>query len=148
MALKFKFKTRDEIPADQAALYVERDGGWVLDAEGVVEKSKLDEFRSSNVTLMKERDELKQRFDGIDPEEVKKLAAEKQRLELLAQGHKPEEVERIVQSRLKTAKSEWEKQLSAVSTERDSLKARLSTIHMTSNEVAPSVPWTPRAIER
>src|SRR2546421_12811223 len=114
MALKFKFTTKDEIPAEQAALYVERDGAWVLDAEGVVEKSKLDEFRSSNVALMKERDELKQRFDGIDPEEVKKLAAEKQRLELLAQGHKPEEVERIVQGRLKGAKTEWEKQLSAI----------------------------------
>src|SRR5260221_14106632 len=58
MALKFKFKTKDEVPADQAALYVERDGAWVLDAEGVVEKAKLDEFRSSNVALMKERDEL------------------------------------------------------------------------------------------
>ena len=46
MALKFKFKTKDEIPAELQSLYVERDGAWMLDAEGVVEKSKLDEFRT------------------------------------------------------------------------------------------------------
>ena len=45
MALKFKFKTREEIPAELQSFYVERDGAWTLDADGVVEKSKLDEFR-------------------------------------------------------------------------------------------------------
>ncbi len=80
MGLKFKFKSREEIPSEHAALYVERDGAFVLDAEGVVEKAKLDEFRATNVSLLKERDELKQRFEGINPDEVRKLAAEKQRL--------------------------------------------------------------------
>ena len=42
------------------------------------DKSKLDEFRNNNVTLLKERDELK-RFEGIDPDDVRKLADEKQR---------------------------------------------------------------------
>ena len=36
MALKFKFKTREEIPAEQVSLYTERDGAWVLDVEGAV----------------------------------------------------------------------------------------------------------------
>ena len=81
MSLKFKYTKREEIPAEQVALYVERDGAFILDADGVVEKSKLEEFRASNVTLLKERDELKQRFEGIDPEAVRKLAAEKARLE-------------------------------------------------------------------
>ena len=61
MALKFKFKTKDEIPADHLPLYAERDGGWMLDVEGAVDKSKLDEFRHTNVSLLKERDELKKR---------------------------------------------------------------------------------------
>ena len=34
MALKFKFKTREEIPAEQVSLYTERDGAWLLDVEG------------------------------------------------------------------------------------------------------------------
>ena len=37
MALKFKFKSKDEIPAEHVSLDVERDGAFVLDAEGAVE---------------------------------------------------------------------------------------------------------------
>ena len=51
MALKFKFKTKDEIPAEHLPLYAERDGAWLLDVDGAVDKSKLDEFRTSNVSL-------------------------------------------------------------------------------------------------
>ena len=43
---------------------------WVLDVAGAVEKTKLDEFRTTNVSLLKERDELKKRFEGIDPDAV------------------------------------------------------------------------------
>ena len=40
-----------------------------MDVDGAVEKAKLEEFRATNVALMKkERDELKQSFEGIDPE--------------------------------------------------------------------------------
>ena len=79
--MALKFKTKDEIPAEHLSLYAERDGGWVLDVDGAADKSKLDEFRTTNVSLLKERDELKKRFEGIDPEEVRKLADEKHRLE-------------------------------------------------------------------
>jgi hypothetical protein len=81
MALKFKLKSKDEVPAELVNLCVERDGAWHLDVEGAVDKAKLEEFRATNVALMKERDELKQRFEGIDPEEVRKLADEKRKLE-------------------------------------------------------------------
>ena len=130
MALKFRFKSKDEVPAEQQALYVERDGAWTLDVEGAVDKSKLDEFRANNITLSNQLAEQKKRFEGIDPDEVRKLAEEKQRLELLAQGHKPEEVEKIVENRLKTAKTEWDKQFGAVTSERDSLNARLTAIQI------------------
>ncbi len=53
MALKIKFQSKDEIPAELLGLYAERDGAWVLDVEGVVEKAKLDEFRNTNVVLLK-----------------------------------------------------------------------------------------------
>src|SRR5207244_7792151 len=79
MALKFKFKTKDEIPAELASHYVERDGGWVLDADGAAEKSKLDEFRTNNLALLKQLDEQKKKIEGIDPEAVRKLAEGKQR---------------------------------------------------------------------
>lgn len=130
MALKFRFKSRDEVPAELVNLYVEREGAFVLDAEGVVEKTKLDEFRTSNVTLKKELEDFKARYDGIDPEEVRRLASEKEKLELQAQGHKPEEIDKIVEGRIKGLKADWDKQLSAVTGERDSLTSRLTAIQI------------------
>jgi len=59
MALKFKVKAKEEVPAEVRALYVEREGGWTLDVEGAVEKAKLEEFRNANVALLRERDDLK-----------------------------------------------------------------------------------------
>lgn len=53
MPLKFKVKTKDEIPAEHLPLYAEREGAWLLDVDGAVEKSKLDEFRTKNVSLLK-----------------------------------------------------------------------------------------------
>jgi len=127
MALKFKTKTKDEIPADQQAFYVERDGAWVLDVDGAVDKSKLEEFRSNNIALSNQLAEQKKRYEGIDPDEVRKLAEEKQRLEE-AQQIKSGEVDKVVESRLKTAKTEWDKQLAAVSGERDALMSSLTAI--------------------
>ncbi|HOC57296.1 MAG TPA: hypothetical protein PKI20_16880 [Verrucomicrobiota bacterium] len=129
MALKFKFKSKDEIPAEQAALYVERDGAWTLDVDGAADKSKLDEFRANNIALSNQLADHKKRFDGIDPDAVRKLAEEKQRLEE-AQQIKGGEVDKVVESRLKTAKTEWDKQFAAVASERDSLNARLTGIQI------------------
>ena len=130
MALKFKFKSREEIPAELVNLYVEREGAFVLDAEGVIEKAKADEMRNHNIDLRKQLEDLNARFDGIDPVEVKKLAEEKRKLELLAQGHKPEELDRLVGERIKGLKADWDKQLSTVTTERDSLTSRLTAIQI------------------
>jgi hypothetical protein len=129
MALKFKFKTKEEIPAESQSLYVERDGGWMLDVDGVVDKAKLDEFRANNVTLANQLAEQKKRFEGIDPDEVKKLAEEKRKLEE-SQQLKGGEVEKVVEGRLKNAKTEWDKQFNAVTAERDSLNARLTAIQI------------------
>jgi hypothetical protein len=129
MALKFKFKTKEEVPAESQSLYVERDGAWMLDVDGVVDKAKLDEFRANNVALTNQLAEQKKRFEGIDPDEVRKLAEEKRRLEE-AQQLKGGEVDKVVENRLKTAKTEWDKQFNAVTSERDSLNARLTAIQI------------------
>src|SRR5262245_56929369 len=129
MALKFKFKSKDEIPAEHLPFYLERDGAWILDADGVADKSKLDEFRNTNVALLKERDDLKRRFEGIDPDEVRKLADEKLKLEE-AQQIKVGEVEKVLETRMKNAKAEFDKQLGTLTTERDSLHCRLTAIQI------------------
>jgi len=129
MALKFKFKAKEEIPAEHLPFYAEREGAWLLDVDGAVDKSKLDEFRSTNVTLLKERDDLKKRFEGIDPDEVHKLADEKRRLEEAAQI-KAGEVEKVIEARTKSLKADYDKQLGAVTSERDTLNNRLVAIQI------------------
>lgn len=130
MALKLKFKSKDEIPADQQALYVERDGEWTLDVDGgAVERAKHDEFRNANIALKKELEEQKKRFEGIEPEEVRKLAEEKRQLEE-TQQIKAGEVEKVYENRLKTARADWDKQFTAVASERDALNTRLTAIQI------------------
>ena len=116
MALKFKYKTKDEIPAELQSLYVERDGAWTLDAEGVASQSKLDEFRQNNITLT---NELK-RFEGIDPDAVRQLAEDKQKL-LEERQLKAGEVDKVIEARLKTARAEWDKTHNILVAERDAL---------------------------
>jgi hypothetical protein len=129
MALKFKYKSKEEIPAEHLPFYAEREGAWLLDVDGAVEKSKLEEFRTTNVALMKERDELKQRFEGIDPDEVRKLADEKRKLEE-AQQLKAGEVEKVVEARLRAVKTDLDKRLAGVTSERDTLTTRLTAIQI------------------
>ena len=129
MPLKFKCKTKEEIPAEHLPLYAERDGAWVLDVDGAVEKAKLDEFRSTNVALLKERDDLKKRFDGIDPEEFKRLQVERQRVEegkLLKEG----DVEKIVLARLKAALDPVEKRAQAAEQSAAKMTDRLAEIEI------------------
>ena len=129
MAIKFKYLKKDEIPAEHAGLYVENEGAWVLDAEGVVEKTKLEEFRTNNTALLRERDELRQRFEGIDPDEVRKLAEEKRKLEEAAQL-KAGEVDKVLDARVRAVKGDLEKQLAAATADRNALAGRLSSLQI------------------
>ena len=130
MALKYKYTGKDQIPAEHASLYVERDGAFFLDAEGVTDKTKADELRNNNIELRKQIEDFTTRFDGINPDEVRRLAEEKRKLELQAQGHKPEEIDKLVTERLKGLKADWDKQFAAVTGERDSLTTRLTAIQI------------------
>lgn len=85
-------------------------------------KAKIEEMRATNIAVMKERDELKQRFAGIDPVQVRQLAAEKARLEeeqRLKDGKFPEVLAEKVQAAL-----------APVVAERDALHGRLSAIQI------------------
>ena len=129
MGLKFKVKSKEEIPAEYAGLYVERNGEWVADLEGAVDKSINDEFRETNNGLKKQLEELNKRFEGIDPEEVRKLGEEKRKLEE-AQQLKAGEVEKVYENRLKTARADWEKQFSTVTGELNAATAQLTRIQI------------------
>jgi hypothetical protein len=129
MPLKFKYNTKDQIPAEHQAFYTERDGAWLLDADGVIEKSRFDDFRNQNATLKQQLDDVQKRFEGLDPDHVRTQLEEKRKLEE-AQAIKTGEFDKILESRTKALKAEFDKQLSTVTTERDTLNSKLTDIQI------------------
>jgi hypothetical protein len=119
MPLKNKYTDLKEIPAEDVRLYLERNGEWVLDAEGDGSKTKLEEFRANNIALS---NQLK-RFEGIDPDAVRQLAAEKARLEE-EQRLKDGKFQEVLADKLKVARAEF----APVVAERDALTGKLSAL--------------------
>jgi hypothetical protein len=135
MPLKPRYNSLREIPAEDVRLYVERDGAWHLDADLKEDRAKLAEFRDNNIELQKQLRELQARFDGIDPEAVRKLTEEKARLEE-EQKLKAGEFQSVLDARLKAERTEAEKRFGAVAKERDALNSRLATIQIDQGVVA------------
>ena len=129
MALKFKYASKEEIPAEAVAHYVERDGAFYADIEGATEKAKADELRSHNLELRKQIETNNARFEGIDPEEIKQLKAEKQRLEEERQL-KAGEAEKVYETRAKALKAEFDKQMLVATTEREAMHRQLTTVQI------------------
>jgi len=118
MPLKYKYMNKQEIPAEHQPFYVERDGAWLLDADGVVSQSKLDEFRQNNITLTKS---LRTATD-----ELEQMKSERQRLDE-EQQLKAGDVDKVVAARLKT---ELDRVHAPVVAERDALHGRLTAIQI------------------
>jgi len=129
MALKTKYDSLKEIPAEDVRLYVERDGAWHLDVDQRELKAKLDEMRGNNIALSKRVADYEKRFEGIDPEQVRKLVEEKQRLEEERQL-KAGETEKVIESRVAAVRGDLQKQVAALTSERDAFGAQLVTIRI------------------
>ena len=121
MTLKNKYASAGDIPAELKPFYVEREGAFHLDAE---RDGKIDELRATNITVMKERDALLKRFEGIDPEAVRKLADEKRQLEEAAQL-KAGEFEKVLAARLKEFQ---DKNLTPVQARAEAAEKRLAVV--------------------
>ena len=76
------YKTAEEIPEEYKKHYIEKDGVFVL--EGYVSKNKIDEFRTNNISLAKEKTELETqllKFKDIDPDKYSEAVEKLQELE-------------------------------------------------------------------
>ena len=122
MTLKNKFATKQEIPAEHQSLYLEQAGEWVLDHDG---RAKIEEFRANNIALT---NQLK-RFEGIDPEAVRKTAEEKRKLEEAAQLQAGE-FEKVLAARVKAERAGWDKNIAPKLAELDSVNAQLSAVRI------------------
>lgn len=62
--LQSVIETQEAIPEGMADYYEEQDGKFLLKVEGLVAKTKVDEFRNTNIAVLKENANLKERLDG------------------------------------------------------------------------------------
>lgn len=73
MALQAVVQQIDSIPEALQSAYVEKDGAYHLDVEGMVDKSKLDDFRSNNVKLLKDLETMQGKFKNVDLDQYNNL---------------------------------------------------------------------------
>jgi hypothetical protein len=125
MALKATLDTLDGLDAPIAALYAkdETTGKFRVAVEGLVEKSKLDEFRTNNIELA---NKLKT-YDGIDIEAAKSasdLARQVREKELIAKG----DVDTLIAERVAAMKKDYDTQITTKTSELDMTKSQLSVL--------------------
>ena len=102
--LKFIVDTLEGVDQTVASLYEKQeDGKFRLNVEGAVPREKLDEFRNTNIELLKKVDA----FKGIDAKKYGELVALEKRVtdkELVDAG----KVDEVVQGRISQMKTEHE----------------------------------------
>ena len=123
MGLKFQLETLEGVDTNIAPMYSQGDDGkFYLDVEGVVAKSKLDEFRSTNIDLLKKLDA----FKDVNPAEYKKLKKEiedaKKRDE-----NKPD-LDKLVEERTRQMREEMQTELDNAKSTNLSLQSQLSML--------------------
>lgn len=103
MGLKTVVDSLDDVPEAARGAYTldEETKKFKLDVDDVVPKSKFEEFRSTNKRLTKEQEELKKKFEGVDPDEFKTLKTK-------YEGVDPEELQAL-KDELATLKETGEK---------------------------------------
>jgi len=119
MSLQVSYAKKEDVPEAQAALYVEKDGKWVLEVEGMVAvdelttiKSRLDDFRTNNISLT----EKLKAFDGKkvltqdEVEEFQRLTEQEQSIKdkkLIDAG----KLDELLASRTEKMRSDFEAQI-------------------------------------
>lgn len=128
--LKFKIAKLEDVEEKFRGLYTQgSDGSYYLAVEGAVDKAKLDEFRDTNIKLMKEMDA----FKGIDPTKVAELLENERKIaekKLIDAG----DIEGLVAQRVAAMQSEHKRQLTDLQNQYDTSQRQLETL-LIDNEV-------------
>ncbi len=125
--LKFQIDKEEDIPAHAKSEYKQVGNVWILDVEGAVPEQQLKDFRTNNINLIKERDDLITKFKDVDPEQYKTL---KTRAELLDEKKlvTSEGLEAAVNARIEKMKTEYEKQVNDLTTVSTKQKGELAKL--------------------
>ncbi len=130
MKLKYKLDNLDGLDEALKGLYSQgSDGKFYLDVDGVVAKERLDEFRQTNVDLMKKIDSVKdvdlEKYKAWEEEHRKKAEGE-----LINAG----KVDELIEQRVKAMKDDYEAKIK-VYEDRISTDNRRLEVLLIDNEV-------------
>jgi hypothetical protein len=107
----------DALPEPLKEHYAEKDGSFVLQAEGLPDPAAFNEFRENNRRMKIELETLRERYKDVDPEEFRRL-----RTELDALKKKPPGDD------VKEAELKWEKRLHTLETKLQTAEAEKTAL--------------------
>ena len=138
MKLKATLNTLEGLDDAFHGLYTKVGDTYVLDVDDTDYKTKVDEFRNTNIDLRQQiekasgNDEeleklrnIAKQFDGIDPEKARLAQEALQSIEdkkMIDAGRIDELVETRTEQRVQTLRSDLEGQITALTTDRDKYK--------------------------
>lgn len=110
--LKFKVAKLEDVEEQFRSLYTAgADGMYYLSVEGAVSKEKLDEFRNTNIDLMKKLEP----FKNVDPAKLQEMLENERKIaekKLIDAG----DIEGLVAQRVATMKREYENKIKELET--------------------------------
>lgn len=142
MALKVKYDSLEEVPEKFHELFVEQDGKFVLQVEGMKTEADIKRLTDS---LSKERNEHKatkeslKKFEGLDPEKIKEEQEELAELRVRVEdgegkGPDKETIDKLVEQKAKrlvapveAERNDLKKQLDALTGENTGLKSKIAS---------------------
>lgn len=133
MALKAVLESLDDVDEGLRSHYTkdEETGKFRLEAEGLVPKVKVDQFRQNNLELTNQLKDLQakvKQFDGIDPEEYARLKADLDKLNRKAGKGDDGDLQQRIEAELAKATNKLtakhKEELSAKEAEAKTFKAR------------------------
>lgn len=123
MGLKYQIAKLEDVPENVRGLYKQDGAVYVLDAEDVVPKTKLDEFRNNNIQLTQQLEKLKD-IDPVKYAELIKLQQDVEEGRLIKEG----KLEDVVTLRVTNMKRELEGQLAGTQSQLTQANAQLAVL--------------------
>jgi hypothetical protein len=131
MALALSVDSLDGLPDAIHSLYVEKDGKFVLDVDGVPDvtglKTALESERAIAKAEAKAKKELEARFNGVDPDKYKEFLAKAEKAEeekMILEGKQEE----LANKKLELRDAEWKKQIALKDAELESINSKVASL--------------------
>lgn len=124
MKLKFKIAKLEDVEEQFRGLYTEGgDGSFYLSVDGAVDKTKLDEFRNTNIDLMKKLE----KYGDVDPSKLQELLENERKIQekkLIDAG----DIEGLVEQRVSTMKKEYDSKIKKLTEQLGMSNRQLETL--------------------